>query len=86
MKTAWPVNPRFAPASRSIQSAPAFFKETYDTSKKYSWAVAGFDCVRSSFYPDGYRAEQASMEKEDHAWIFSWKLKVYKRVGQESSP
>ena len=44
---------------RCLQSAPKFFQETYDTSNIFTWCFAGFDCLRSSFYPEGHRTPQA---------------------------
>ena len=40
-------------------SAPFFFRTQYDTSKTFTWALAGFNLMKSSFFPDGERTEDA---------------------------
>ena len=44
---------------RHLPAAPQFFHERYNTGERFTWCFAGFGCLRSSFYPDGYRTPQA---------------------------
>ncbi|CAL1131011.1 unnamed protein product [Cladocopium goreaui] len=52
---------------RSLQSAPQFFQEEYNTGERFTWCFAGFDCLRSSFYPEGFvlLEEDIQLEAED---------------------
>lgn len=48
------------PCGRAISTAPDILKATYDTSVHFTWGLASFNCLRSSFFPDGVRTQQAS--------------------------
>ncbi|CAE7718606.1 unnamed protein product, partial [Symbiodinium sp. KB8] len=44
----------------AISTAPDILKATYDTSVHFTWGLASFNCLRSSFFPDGVRTQQAA--------------------------
>ena len=48
------------PCGRAISTAPDILKATYDTSMHFTWGLAAFNCLRSSFFPDGVRTQQAA--------------------------
>ena len=45
---------------RHLQTAPQFMTEPYDTDSNRSWAFAGFNFARASFYPEGRRTAEAA--------------------------
>ena len=47
---------------RGLNRAPEWFYSRYDTTQNFTWAFAGFNCLLSSFWPDGRPTEQARCE------------------------
>ena len=68
-------------ALRSLQSAPQFFQEEYNTGERFTWCFAGFDCLRSSFYPEGRRTPQAINSLCGSSLAFLWCIYVLQDTG-----
>ena len=68
-------------ALRSLQSAPQFFQEEYHTGERFTWCFAGFDCLRSSFYPEGRRTPQAINSLCGSSLAFLWCIYVLQDTG-----
>ena len=43
----------------AISTAPDILKSTYDTSACFTWGMASFNCLKSSFFPEGVRTQEA---------------------------
>ena len=61
-----------------LATAPDWMKEVYNTQQNFTWALAGFNVLLSSFYRSGTKSPSSMKEVTGSVWalreIFFWRI------------